>query len=68
MVRLGVLDGVGHDVEENLFKKFKKIEKPNNIVLSVEEKTNESRIENLEIQVAIVNDKISKILQILENK
>ena len=56
------------DVEEDLFRKFKKIEKPNNIVLSVEEKTNESRIEYLENQVTIMNDKISKILQILENK
>jgi hypothetical protein len=57
---------------EDIFKKLKKKEKPNNsnnnILLSIEERSNDDRIERLENQMSILNDKMSKILQILENK
>ena len=50
--------------EEGFFKKLKKIKDFENI----EEKTFEERLTNIEEKIEIYNDKIDKILQLLEKK
>ena len=58
------------EVEENIFSKLKKVTKTeassNNIVLSLEETSNEDRIINLESQIKIINNKMDLILDLLK--
>jgi hypothetical protein len=58
------------EVEENIFSKLKKVTKTesssNNIVLSLEETSNEDRIINLESQIKTINNKMDLILDLLK--
>ena len=58
------------EVEENIFSKLKKVTKTeassNNIVLSLEETSNEDRIINLESQIKTINNKMDLIFDLLK--
>jgi len=54
--------------EEGIFKKLKKVKPFENINLAINEKTIEERLINIEEKIEKYDDKLNKVLQLLEKK
>jgi len=56
------------NLDQDIFKKLKKVNTNENITLLLNDKTFEQRLTNIEEKLEIYNDKIDKVIQLLQNK